>query len=128
MAERRISLLRDLERALLEAISESAEVHRSLERMRDEGYTLQIFLDCQRADTAADSNLGVRAPETLEPARVPAALPVPAAARAGSERRPRSTRKAPPAAPAPLFRINSEDLAMLRALGIDPTRKGRARR
>jgi len=95
MDERRLSLLRDLERVLLEALSESAEVHRSLERMHDEGYTLQLHLDCRREGE----------PETR-----------PAAAMRSA------------ASPEPVFRINSDDLTMLRALGIDPTRKGRARR
>lgn len=91
MDERRLSLLRDLERALLDALSESADVHRSLERMHEAGFTLQLHVDCLREDE------GNR----------------PAAARA---------------TPEPAFRINSDDLMMLRALGIDPTRKGRARR
>jgi hypothetical protein len=95
MDERRRTFMRDLERALLEAISESAEVHRTLNRMHREGYTLQLFLDCQPAD---------------EPAIAPE--PVPSAA--------------PSAAPA--FRINSDDLSLFRALGIDPTRKSRARK
>ena len=30
--------------------------------------------------------------------------------------------------PEPAFRINSDDLTLLRALGIDPTRKSRARK
>ncbi len=92
MDERRITLLRDLERALLEALSESADVHRSLARMHGEGYTLQLFLDCHRE---------------------------------GEEIESRATRRT---SREPVFRINSDDLTMLRALGIDPTRKGRARR
>ena len=95
MDERRLALLRDLERALLEALSESADVHRTLERMHGEGYTLQLYLDCRREGEAAASS----APQ--------------------AERR---------SAGEPLFRINSDDLTMLRSLGIDPTRKGRARR
>jgi hypothetical protein len=106
MDERRLALLRDLERALLEALSESADVHRSLERMHGEGYTLQLFLDCQRE--------GER-----EPAHDATRRPV-GERRSGRDRR--------VAAHEPVFRINSEDLRMLRALGIDPTRKGRARR
>lgn len=94
MDERRLTLLRDLERALLEALSDSVDVHRSLERMHGEGYTLALYLDCQ-------------------PEGVASSPPVGAARKAGRE---------------PVFRINSDDLAMLRALGIDPTRKGRARR
>jgi hypothetical protein len=93
MDERRLALLRDLERALLEALSESADVHRTLERMHSEGYTLQLYLDCRPEGEAASSP------------------PV--------ERR---------SAGEPVFRINSEDLTMLRSLGIDPTRKSRARR
>ncbi|MEO7794975.1 MAG: hypothetical protein ABIV06_09400 [Thermoanaerobaculia bacterium] len=89
--------MRDLERALLEAISESAEVHRTLNRMHREGYTLQLFLDCQ---PTGDGDSSAR-PE-----------------RPRSEGRPLE----------PAFRINSDDLTLLRALGIDPTRKSRARK
>ena len=97
MDERRRTFMRELERALLEAISESAEVHRTLHRMHREGYTLQLFLDCQPAmetDPAAAPEPAKAGARTLEPA----------------------------------FRINSDDLTLLRALGIDPTRKSRARK
>jgi hypothetical protein len=97
MDERRRTFMRELERALLEAISESAEVHRTLHRMHREGYTLQLFLDCQPAG---------------EPEPAVAAEPVPAATRVLE----------------PTFRINSDDLTLLRRLGIDPTRKSRARK
>lgn len=90
MDERRLSLLRDLERALLDALSESADVHWTLERMHDAGFTLQLHLDCRR-ETDAESSATARA------------------------------------TPEPTFRINSDDLMLLRALGIDPTRKGRTR-
>ncbi len=92
MDERRRTFMRELERALLEAISESEEVHRTLHRMHREGYTLQLFLDCQPAAEAATKPCD-------------------------------STLQAEPA-----FRINSDDLSLLRALGIDPTRKSRARK
>jgi len=101
MDERRRTFMRDLERALLEAISESAEIHRTLHRMHREGYTLQLFLDCQPADvpdSAAD----------VEPAQTDS--------------------RAATGAKEPAFRINSDDLSLLRALGIDPTRKSRARK
>jgi len=97
MDERRRTFMRELERALLEAISESAEVHRTLHRMHREGYTLQLFLDCQPAGEP-DS------PATAEPAK------------SGNR------------ALEPAFRINSDDLTLLRGLGIDPTRKSRARK
>jgi 23S rRNA (adenine2503-C2)-methyltransferase len=66
MDERRRTFMRELERALLEAISESAEVHRTLQRMHREGYTLQLFLDCQPA--AADpERAGAVAAEAAKP-------------------------------------------------------------
>ena len=89
--------MRELERALLEAISESAEVHRTLHHMHREGYTLQLFLDCQPAGEPAS-------PATAEPAK------------SGNR------------ALEPAVRINSDDLTLLRGLGIEPTRKSRARK
>lgn len=86
MDELRRSLLRDLERALLDAIAESPEVHRTLTRMHREGFTLQVLLECQPAGVA----------------------PLPAGE--------------------PTFRIDSQDLAFLRSVGIDPTRKRRGHR
>lgn len=47
MDDLRRALLRDLERALLDAIAESPEVHRTLSRLDREGFTLQVMLDCQ---------------------------------------------------------------------------------
>ena len=95
MDERRHAFMRELERALLEAISESTEFHRTLDRMHREGFTLRLSLDCL-------------------PAAEPTAAPVAASF---------STEPLEPA-----FRINSDDLALLRGLGIDPTRKSRARK
>lgn len=50
---RKRSLLRELERALLDAIAESPEVHRRLWKLQREGYTLSLSLDCARADDSA---------------------------------------------------------------------------
>ncbi len=41
-------MLRDLRRALSEAISESSEVNRTLRRIREEGYALYLLVDCKR--------------------------------------------------------------------------------
>ena len=101
MEAKKRNLLRDVERALLDALAESSEVHRTLWRLQREGCTLQLSLDCQRED---------------DPERVPVRV--------------RAARK-PPAAPPPgdpVFRIDADDLRFLRSLGIDPTRKRRARR
>lgn len=43
-------MLRDLGRALSEAISDSTEVSRTLRKIRQEGYSLHLLLDCKRRD------------------------------------------------------------------------------
>ncbi|MFN7942500.1 MAG: hypothetical protein U0X73_12960 [Thermoanaerobaculia bacterium] len=81
-------LLRDLERAVVSALGESQEVHKTLAALRRAGYQLHLLLDCEAA-AGVTPTAAARAPE---------------------------------------FRINSQDLEFLRTLGIDPTRKRRARR
>ncbi len=90
-------LLRDLSRALFEAISDSHDVHRSLRQLRSEGYRLQLLVDCKPTPTAP---VPVTAPVEPEPTR---------------------------AQPEPAFRIDGEDLSFLRSIGIDPTRRRRRR-
>ncbi|QQR74930.1 MAG: hypothetical protein IPJ17_04925 [Holophagales bacterium] len=82
-------MLREISRALLDAIAESGVVTDGLRRLHREGYTLHLLLDCQR-DGA-----------TVEPTR-----PVPSRADVA-------------------FRIDADDLAFLRSIGIDPTRRRR---
>ena len=103
MEAKRRTLLRDVERALLDALAESSEVHRTLWRLQREGWTLQLSLDCQREDDRE---------------------------RGAGRSRVRAVRKASSGegSSEPVFRIDADDLRFLRALGIDPTRKRRARR
>jgi hypothetical protein len=54
-------MLRDLRRALSEAISESSEVSRTLRKIREEGYSLYLLVDCKR--------------EASEPEPLPSASP-----------------------------------------------------
>lgn len=91
-------MLRDLRRALSEAISESSDVSRTLRRIREEGYSLYLLVDCKR--------------ESLDDEGVPVAP---------SRRMARSQ-------PDPVFQIDGRDLAFLKSIGIDPTRKMRKRR
>ena len=91
LKERRLrKLLRDLERALAEAIAATPELAESLRRVRAEGYRVEVVFDCQ--------------PQEGSPPTSPSQLPV------------------------PTFRIHGEDLAFLRSIGIDPTRRRRSRR
>ena len=93
-------MLRDLGRALSEAISESPEVGRTLRRLRSEGYTLHLVLDCKRRGEAAEAADAVDGDEA-------------------------SRALAPTPAGEPAFRINGDDLSFLRSCGIDPTRRPR---
>lgn len=92
-------LLQDLGTAINESISGSEDVNQHIQRIRDEGYDLYVVLD-------ATIGLNKQEPETGE-----ALVPVP-------------TKHAKEVQ----FRINVNDLSMLRSLGIDPTRKVKSTR
>ena len=91
-------MLRDLRRALSEAISDSTEVSRTLRKIREEGYSLYLLVDCKREANVDD------------------ALSLAPASRYSSSERD------------PAFQINGNDLSFLRSIGIDPTRRLRRRR
>ena len=95
-------MLKELGQAINESISGSGRVHESIQRIRDEGYTLYMVLD---AKVGVDK-------------------------REGRGSRGRSSRSASGTAATTEraeFRINVKDLRILKSLGIDPTRKVRAR-
>jgi len=99
-------LLRELGTAINESISSSDDVNRQIQRIRDEGYNLYVVLDATIGlnKEGEEAEAGVVAP--AEPS---AELVV------------KSDKDIQ-------FRININDLALLRALGIDPTRKVRTLR
>jgi hypothetical protein len=98
-------MLRELRRALSEAISESTEVSRTLRKIREEGYSLYLLVDCKReADEEPDE-------------------PVSRSARSSSRSATRTR-----GAAEPVFQIDGRDLSFLRSIGIDPTRRLRRRR
>ena len=104
MNERIKQLLRELGTAINESISSSDDVHRQIQRIRDEGYDLYVMLD---------ATIGLNKPGDDDEE----AQPAPAALVAGNANN-RDVQ----------FRINVNDLSLLRALGIDPTRKVRSSR
>lgn len=110
-------MLRDLGRALSQAMSESSDVNQALRRIHEEGYGLIILLD-RRSDRASDRAEG-------EGPRAERAIPAPASPRKSLPGAVRGPTGAPPG-----FRIDGADLAFLRSIGIDPTRRvhGRPRR
>jgi hypothetical protein len=92
-------LLRELGSAINESISSSDDVNRQIQKIRDEGYDLYVVLD---------ATIGLNRQDGDE-------APAPAAALVVSDKDVQ-------------FRINVNDLSLLRALGIDPTRKVRSSR
>jgi hypothetical protein len=64
-------MLRDLRRALSEAISDSTEVSRTLRKIREEGYSLYLLVDCKR-ETNVDDALSLTPAPRLSSERDPA--------------------------------------------------------
>ena len=93
-------MLRDLRRALSEAISDSAEVNRTLRKIREEGYALYLLVDCKR-ESLDEEPLSLTAPRF---------------------------RSSSSSSGEPAFQIDGRDLSFLRSIGIDPTRRLRRRR
>ena len=100
MDDRIKQLLRDLGNAINESISGSEDVNQHIQKIRAEGYDLYVVLDATIGLNRTDGEA-----ETSTEV-------VPAPVDAKNVR----------------FRININDLALLRSLGIDPTRKVRATR
>jgi hypothetical protein len=102
-------LLRDLGTAINESISGSDDVNAQIQKIRDEGYNLYVVLD---------ATIGLNRTDEEDEAPQPSSSPsTELVVRNGTG----SNREVQ-------FRINVNDLALLRALGIDPTRKVRSTR
>ena len=103
--EKTRAALRELGKALNEAVSSSADVQEILQRLRDDGHEPYLVLD---ATVALDAR-GRRARASL-----------PSIRRGGPARREEAEGAA--------FKIDVRDLHFLRSVGIDPTRAPRAPR
>ena len=99
MDDRIKQLLRELGTAINESISGSDDVNKQIQRIRDEGYNLYVVLDAT-IGLNKDGEEGEEQPDVVT-------------VKSDKEIQ---------------FRININDLALLRALGIDPTRKVRTAR
>lgn len=98
-------LLKELGDAINESISASSYVNDQIQKIKDEGYNLYVFLD---------ATIGLnRDDEEGDPKPVAAKLITAPPSRAEGEVQ---------------FRIDFNDLTFLRAVGIDPTRKVKAPR
>ena len=99
------AMLKELGQAINESISGSGRVHESIQKIRDEGYNLYMVLDA-KVGVKREAKAG-RSRRTI--------------AAADPEERESTGQRA-------AFRINLKDLRFLKSLGIDPTRKVRARK
>jgi len=88
-------LLQDLKGAISRTLTESPDVERSMDRIREEGWSVYLVVDRKRKDETPE---GIEL--TVDHAPMKEVV----------------------------FRIDSQDLAFLRSLGIDPTRRLRRRR
>ncbi len=107
-------MLKELGKAINESISGSDRVHESIQRIRDEGYNLYMVLDAK---------VGVKRESRSGRRRVGGSAATRAKAAGEASLEPDETYVEERAA----FRINVKDLRILKALGIDPTRKVRSR-
>ncbi|HEX2121648.1 MAG TPA: hypothetical protein VHL59_08405 [Thermoanaerobaculia bacterium] len=101
MDDRIKQLLQDLGTAINESISGSEDVNRHNQQIRDEGYDLYVVLDATIGLNKQDGTETDNNERVEVPAKPPKEVQ---------------------------FRININDLALLRSLGIDPTRKVRTAR
>ncbi len=97
-------MLKELGQAINESISGSEDVSKHIQRIRDEGYNLYVVLD---------ATIGLNKQREGEEEQQPATT---------TELVVRDENKDVQ------FRINVNDLSLLRGLGIDPTRKVRSAR
>lgn len=104
MDEKIKQLLRELGTAINESISTSEAVNRHIQKIRDEGYDLYVMLDATIGLNKHDGE--------EEPAAAASTAPASAELIVKNDKEIQ-------------FRINVNDLALLRSLGIDPTRKVR---
>ena len=98
-------MLKELGHAINESISGSGRVHDSIQRIRDEGYNLYMVLDAKVGVNRRSPRATARRRSASEAGKAVATVGEQAA-----------------------FRINIKDLRFLKSMGIDPTRKVRARR
>ncbi len=110
-------LLDELGRALAEAIAASSDVAGVAARIRRNGFSLNLILNCAKGDVAGQST------EPLVPAPILRGTPEFESLAASSQRS--DPRAAAPAPRQPAFRLNAHDVGFLKALGIDGTRPAR---
>lgn len=108
MGDKIKQLLKELGSAINDSISSSEDVNRHIQAIRDEGYDLYVVLDA----TIGLNRQGEEGDEPFDEDESSASEPAQTEPTVIDERQIQ-------------FRINVNDLSLLRSLGIDPTRKVR---
>lgn len=111
--------LRDLGRAVVQAVSNSDEIASAVERLRREGITLYLVLDPKQY--GPETKFEIR-PSESRPSETGPSEP------AAPTRRALPPTTSDPTSTRPEFRLDTDDVHLLRSLGIDATRKGKKRR
>lgn len=104
-------MMRELSRALARAIRTSTDVSEAIRKIRHQGHSPHLVLSCEKG-MAPERRTADRGPRTADPA---AADPLLVAV-------------GEPAPAEPTFQVNGRDVALLKSMGIDPTRRGRGSR
>lgn len=121
--------LRDFGRAVEEAIAENTEAAQRLRELRREGYNFYLLVggeedegDVETFDAGAEGGAEPERPDVdrSDESTVPASRALQISRRQLPARR---SPQRPPLEREPAFRINGGDVALLRSLGIDPTRR-----
>lgn len=123
-------MLRDFSRALSRAIAESEDAARRLRELRREGFSFYLLVGGEGdGDDDADSVLGAEAADDAPEHGGESTVPTSRALQISRRQLPaRRSPRRPPLEREPAFRINGGDVAMLRSLGIDPTRRAGGQR
>ena len=107
-------MIKDLGRAVAQAISASDHVNEVVRKIRHEGFSLSMTLNCEH-EGRPEAKL------ELTPRRASANDTEPAT---GDDDKGATAT----VGPQPVFRLDSSDVTLLKSLGIDPTRSGPRRR
>lgn len=112
-------MIRDLGRTLAEAISDSTEASRALRQLHEEGYAIFLTLGPSKKGGPQETlTVSLEKLETLDKPEK----------RGRASSRGKTAGAVPAGARQPVFRIHGRDLAFLRSVGIDPTRRPPRRR
>ena len=109
-------MMEELSRALAQAIRTSSDVSEAIRKIRHRGLSPHLLLSCER-----DAQLSPVTRRNVDGQGADIEI-------AGRQILPGESAGNPAVSGEATFRLNGRDVALLKSMGIDPTRRGRARR